>query len=152
MTTPLDVLCASRTKAKTKVTRSVTRLSDSIPLGLTPETIYKLYVNTEELYNSYMDVSDDYKELCHDEQAVEKYTTVNKMNLEQYDQAVKDKFLEGKRVYEDYVSTFQPPLLDPITKNQHTRPPTQSLSVYLKKRDPPTFSGYHKDCPEFSSL
>ena len=85
MTTPLDVLCASRTKAKTKVTRSVTRLSDSIPLGLTPETIYKLYVNTEELYNSYMDVSDDYKELCHDEQAVEKYITVNKMNLEQYD-------------------------------------------------------------------
>ena len=101
-----------------------------------------------------MDVSDEYRELCQEQKAEEKYTTVNKMNLTEYDTAVRRKLLEGKSVYDIYVSSLQAAQTNvPPARPQIFSPSaSQAPSVYLKKRDPPTFSGYHKDWPEFSSL
>ena len=140
----------ARTKAKTAVTRRVTRIANGVSYEYTQESMNNLLVDLEDTYSDFLDKADVYEEMCTDLNAPSSFLVIGGHDLNNYKIIVKEKFMEGRNACNSYVNNLSS--ASSARSQQSSTPPAQSNLVYLKKQDPPRFTGFFKDFPEWDSL
>ena len=154
----LEKLKEDRKQGRKRVDKAVKKLSDGITkFKYSKETLYQFVLELETELKVYNEISDCFKEGCDEEGMSDEYCKINNLDINQYDEKVVAKYQEGKSMFETHVLNLQSaPLTSalqtpPAQPTQNANPPTHT-PTYMQKLAHPTFSGYHKDWPEFDSL
>ena len=143
---PLDDSKVTRTNGKRVVTIAARRLESGV--GMEMDSVTDMAKSLDLAYCDFVQVATEYRELCNEQQADDTYTTINGLNLDQYEAQV-------KRVYRDAISSYRTYAAGLVTQPLMPQPvvrPVLSTPMYLKKRDIPKFSGNRKDWPEFKAV
>ena len=143
-----------RTQAKAAVTRRVTRIANGITLEFSPDVLYKLLADLENTYSEFLDKAEIYDDLCTELNVDSTYLIVGGQDLESYKTVVREKFKEGRTLYNSHVNSSVNTSSAHSGQTAQSQPNQSAPSnlVYLKKQDPPQFSGLFKDFPEWDSL
>ena len=143
---PLDDSKVTRINGKRVVTIAMRRLQSGVEMEM--DSVSDMAKSLDLAYCDFVQVATEYWELCDEQQADDNYTTVNGLNLDQYEAQVKRMYRDAISSYRTYAAGLvtQPVMPQPVVR------PVPSTPVYLKKRDIPKFSGNRKDWPEFKAV
>ena len=104
----LEKLKEDRKQGKKRVAKAVSKIADGINrYKYTKETLYESVLELEREHKIYNDISDDFKDGCKEENVSDDFCKINNLDLDQYDESVTAKFLEGKQLFETFVLNLQ---------------------------------------------
>ena len=143
----------ARTKMKTAVTRKVTRVNNGASNAYTEDAMKILLKELETTYSKFEDTHEEYDSMCIDYNAPSDYLVINNLDMSAYKAVVHEKFKEGRKLFNDYMNTLLPVTVPIASQGSAPQPtPSPTPQMYLKKQDPPPFSGFFPDYPEWEAL
>ena len=142
----LDDSKVAKTNGKRVVTIARRRLESGMEMEM--DSVSDMAKSLDLAYCDFVQVATEYRELCNEQQADDTYTTVNGLNLDQYEAQVKRVYRDAILSYRTYAAGLvtQPVMPQPVIR------PVPSTPVYLKKRYIPKFSGNQKNWPELKAV